>query len=252
MRPQDAGQRPSFRLAPASSAEVWAGLSEKGHGDARSQRLHHMPFQGGLLRPGPLGDLFACGWSGAGRGGHSGSQRRAFSKPSLGHGVCQAQVCSGHTASQQVHQESQRGGGGGSTAGPRFGAGRRNLRRGGNALWAETQRSSLGSSWPREGAGRGSRTRPVQLPTTTGGRDSSRSLQLVLRRVELASGIDSSHDEGVGSGQLLAHFPGGEAAGSSPRKASGGHGRGASGQRLLVPFAHTPSSFVHCLVARTG
>lgn len=67
------------------------------------------PSREGLPRPGRLGDLFACGWSGAGCGGHSCSQRCAFSKPSLGRGLCQAQVCSGHTASQQVHQESQRG-----------------------------------------------------------------------------------------------------------------------------------------------
>lgn len=160
MWPQDAGQQPSFRLAPAST-ELRCGLGsqKKATGRPGARGFIICPSREGLRRPGRLGDPFACGWSGAGRGQHSCSQQCVL-KPSSGCGLCRAQVGSGHTAGQPTGAPGITEGCGGGAGGrfrcsPRFGAGCRKLPGGRDALWAQTQRPSLGSSWLREGAGRG-------------------------------------------------------------------------------------------------
>lgn len=94
----------------------------------------------------------------------------------------------------------------------------------------------------------------IQPPTATGGWDSSRGLHSVLRRAEPGSGIDSSHDEGwAGGGHWPAtvRVPGGEAAESSPLRASRLPWAWGLGAEAAGPVC-TRTLSVRCLVARTG
>lgn len=254
MWPQDAGQQPSFRLAPAST-ELRCGLGsqKKATGRPGARGFIICPSREGLRRPGRLGDPFACRWSGAGRGRHSCSQQCAL-KPSSGCGLCRGQWAVGtQPGSQQVHQESQRGVAGvqegGSAAAPGLGQGAENCLEEGMLFGLRPK----GQVWGHHGSEK-VLVGDIQPPTATGGWDSSRGLHSVLRRAEPGSGIDSSHDEGwAGGGHWPAtvRVPGGEAAESSPLRASRLPWAWGLGAEAAGPVC-TRILSVRCLVARTG
>lgn len=252
MWPQDAGQQPSFRLAPAST-ELRCGLGsqKKATGRPGARGFIICLSREGLRRPGRLGDPFACGWSGAGRGRHSCSQQCAL-KPSSGCGLCRAQVGSGHTAGQPTGAPGITEGCGGGAGGrfrcsPRFGA--ENCLEEGMLFGLRPK----GQVWGHHGSEK-VLVGDIQPPTATGSWDSSRGLHSVLRRAEPGSGIDSSHDEGwAGGGHWPAtvRVPGGEAAKSSPLRASRLPWAWGLGAEAAGPVC-TRTLSVRCLVARTG